>query len=191
MVKKTRIRIGLPTFAFFAVIFLMDFSLTSILPFLAALLHELGHITAMKMCGQNISEIKILPFGIDIKRVPSLSSYKTDIFVNSAGILTNILLILLCSALPESDTVSFFIASNILLIFVNILPIKNLDGGQSLEKLLALKLDLETAENIVAICSLICIILLGSVAVWLLFYTSYNFTLLLMCMYLFCGIFLK
>ncbi|MBE6670607.1 MAG: hypothetical protein E7593_00210 [Ruminococcaceae bacterium] len=191
MDKSLNIKIGFPTIIFFVVLLTYNFSLVSILPFFAALLHEIGHVVAMKLCGEKITTITILPFGIDIKKAPSVTSYKSDLFICSAGIITNILLIVIFKTLPQTPNTTLFITSNYLLIFVNILPIKSLDGGQFLEKIISIKYNISTAENVLTITSFIFILLLGSVAVWLLFSSSYNFTLLLMCMYLFCGIFLK
>lgn len=191
MDKSLNIKIGFPTIIFFVVLLTYNFSLISILPFLAALLHEIGHVITMKLCGEKITTITILPFGIDIKKAPSVTSYKSDLFICSAGIITNILLIVIFKKLPQTPNTTLFITSNYLLIFVNILPIKSLDGGQFLEKIISIKYNISTAENVLTITSFIFILLLGSVAVWLLFSSSYNFTLLLMCMYLFCGIFLK
>ena len=85
----------------------------------------------------------------------------------------------------------FFIASNVTLAVLNSLPIKSLDGGQIFEKIITWKYDVPTAEKAVGISSLISIILLGSIAVWVFFNTTYNFTLLFMCIYLFIGIFIK
>ena len=189
-VRKTKISIGLPTFVFFAVLFVADFSVMSIMPFLAALLHEMGHVLAMKTCGIKISDIKIYPFGVDIKKQQSLTSYATDIFISIAGILTNIAAMIACNFLPPSDNISFFVSSNVVLIIINVLPIRTLDGGMALEKLLLLKMRYDIVDGVMNFLSLCSILLLGSVAIWLLFYTSYNFSLLLMCMYLFCGIFL-
>lgn len=191
MAEKTKIKIGFPTFVFFSAILLLDFSLLSLIPFFTAILHELGHITVMKICGIKVSQIKILPFGVDIKKQVCVTSYKTDIIIGSAGIITNLLLLLLCLLLPKTEATELFMASNILLITINILPIRTLDGGQILEKLIAYNFDLQSAEKVVSTASFICILLLGSVSIWLLFYSSYNFTLLIMCIYLFCGIFLK
>ncbi len=191
MADKAKIKIGIPTFFFFSALVLFNCNISALMPFICALLHESGHLLAMKISKIKIKEIKILPFGIDIKKAPSVSSYKTDILISSAGVLTNVLLIILGRTLfkiPESNT---FILSNYLLVLINVLPIKSLDGGQMLELLLLLKLSPETAEKIMSVLSLITLTLLGCIAIWLLINTSYNFTLLLMCMYLFCGIFLK
>lgn len=190
MLKNTKIKVGFPTLIFFAVL-IFKFDITYFIPFISAFLHELGHIFVMKMCGQNINQIKILPFGIDIQKNNSLSSYKDDILISSAGILVNLSLIILCKTFYKGHYADFFITSNTILIFINLLPIKSFDGGQIVETLLALKYDLNTADKIIKVSSFICIFLVGSFAVWLLFNTSYNFTLLFMCIYLFCGIFLK
>lgn len=191
MLKKTKLKVSLPTIIFFCALFFLGNSVISYIPFLCALLHELGHIVAMNLFGIKIYEIKILPFGIDIKKEICITSYKTDIIIGSAGILTNLLLIICSIFLPQNNITQFFILSNILLILINVLPIKTLDGGQMLEKFLSMKFDIQTAENIVSVLSFICIILLGSVAIWLLLYSGYNFTLFLICVYLFCGIFIK
>ncbi|MBQ7968477.1 MAG: hypothetical protein IJ292_01460 [Clostridia bacterium] len=188
MADKTRIKIALPTLVFFCAILFFDVSILPFIPFFAAILHEAGHIAVMKICKVKIKEIKILPFGIDIKKENKITSYKTDIAVSSAGIAVNILLLLLCTLLPKTPETILFASSNVLLIFINILPINSLDGGQMLEKLLEYKYDPQIANKVTATTSLVCITLLGSVAIWVLFKTSYNFSLLLMCIYLFCGI---
>lgn len=188
--RVPRVRIGLPTFIFFAVLFIADLSAMSIMPFLAALLHEAGHLIAMWLCGQSVKEIRIYPFGIDIKKREMLSSYAADVFVSSAGIIANLLTVAACNFLPPSDIKAFFVSANLVLVMINVLPIRTLDGGMVLEKLLLMKLSPDTASGVMNFLSLFFIVLLGSVAIWLLFYTSYNFSLLLMCMYLFCGIFL-
>ena len=191
MFGRTKVRIGLPTLMFFAFLILFDRSLRGFMPFVAAILHELGHIAAMALCGQRVESITVLPFGIDIKKKGCLSSYKEDVFVASAGIATNLLLILICSFLPKNDTLTYFKYANLLLITINVLPVKTLDGGQIMRSWLLLWLEPDKAEGVLNVFSFIFILLLSSVAVWLLFSTSYNFSLLLMCMYLFFGIFLK
>ena len=190
MLNKTKIKISFPTLIFFAIL-IFNLNPMYLIPFISAYLHEIGHVAVMKTCGQNISQIKILPFGIDIQKNNSLSSYKADILISSAGISVNLLLIVLCKIFYNGYYADLFISSNLILIFINILPIKSFDGGQIIETILALKYDLNTADKIIKISSFICIFFIGSFAVWLLFNTSYNFTLLFMSIYLFCGIFLK
>jgi len=147
-VAKKKIRIALPTLIFFTGLFISDISLFSLIPFFASLFHELGHIAAMSVCGEKISNITILPFGIDIKRTSNFLSYKNDIFINSAGIITNLILCLLAIRFPKTKESLFFIQSNILLICINILPIRILDGGQITEKTLLLFLSPDKTDRI-------------------------------------------
>ncbi len=191
MGNKPLVKFAFPTIVFFVLLGALGRSYIYFLPFVAALLHEMGHLLVMFVCRQPLKQITVLPFGVDIKKAPYISSYKADIAVSSAGIIVNIIMIVLCKTFPESLAVEYFKQSNIVLFGINVLPIKTLDGGQILEKLLLLFLPPDTVEKVMSICSFICIFLVGSLAVWVLFYSGYNFTLLFMCMYLFVGLFLK
>ena len=191
MPSKPLMKFSFPTFLFFVLLVAFGRNFLLFIPFAAALLHELGHLIVMLICNQSVREITILPFGIDIKKSHSISSYKADIVVSAAGIMVNSIMIALCNILPESAAVELFKQSNAVLLLINILPIKTLDGGQILEKILLLFLAPNTVEKIIGFCSFVCIIIVGSVAIWVLFYSGYNFTLLFMCMYLFAGVFLK
>ncbi|MBR5322501.1 MAG: hypothetical protein IKU48_03030 [Clostridia bacterium] len=190
MQNKITVKFAFPTLIFVASLALLGKPLC-LIPLAAAFLHELGHLALMLLCGQPIKNITVLPFGIDIKKSPRLSSYKTDIAVSSAGIIVNIASLLFCRFLPENAAAELFKQSNMLLILINVLPIKSLDGGQILEKMLLLVMSPEAVENILTFLSMLCIIIVGSVAVWVLFVSGYNFTLLFMCIYLFIGQFLR
>ena len=68
MDKRTRFKIGFPTVIFFFSLLFFDQGTIVLLPFIAALLHEFGHIAVMKLCDIKIRQVKILPFGVDIKK---------------------------------------------------------------------------------------------------------------------------
>lgn len=191
MAKGLKLEIGLSTVIFFCVLVAGGVSPIAFLPLLAALLHEIGHIIVMLICGQKIARIKILPIGLDIKTAPCVSSYKADIAISIAGILANICVIMICSRFESTDTLNFFKISNMILILLNILPIRSLDGGQILEKTLELTTSPDTAERVMKTVSFFCLVLLWSFAVWIFFESNYNFTLLMMCIYLFVGIFVR
>lgn len=191
MAPEKRICISPSTFVFFTIIIIKSKSLLPLIPFVSTLLHELGHITVMYIFSQKIQSVTILPFGVDIKKKPCISSYRADILVSLAGISVNILMLLLCTLLPKTSETELFFASNLILIFINVLPIKTLDGGVTLEKTVALHFGSDLSERVVSVTSAIFVFFLGAFSVWVLFNTGYNFTLFLMCAYLFGGIFLK
>jgi Zn-dependent proteases len=171
--------------------FLLDFSSFAFLMLTAALIHEFGHLAAMFICGVKVERITVYPFGLDIRTSSQIKSYKQDLFIKSAGIFVNISAALLCLAVKENLYISFFMMSNIMFAVLNILPINSLDGGEILESLLLMYMNPNTVMKIMKPVSFVFIVILWIVAVYVLFYTNYNFSLLILCMYLFTSIFLN
>lgn len=185
---KTGYKLTLPTLVFFSVILFSCRNLYPLLPFSAALLHETGHLIAIRLCGLKPECVTVYPFGIDIKCDTALLPYKKELFICSAGIAANLLCIIVISLIPvlkDDSYAQFFKTSNMLLVFLNILPIKMLDGGRIAENMLMLFTDPLRASKILNILSYASMFLLWSFAIYLFFYSSYNFSLFLMCIYLF------
>lgn len=186
-----KVKFSLPTLVFFVTLIAFNPDGTYTLPFFAAILHELGHIAVMCFLKIPIRCVTVLPFGVDINAGKKLTSYPADIALSGAGVAVNLLCVILGGALPSFAGKDIFISANLLLILVNILPIKGLDGGQLLEKSLLLFLEPNRVDFIINAVSFAAVVALGAVAIWLLFFTGGNFTLLLMCGYLFVTLFLK
>lgn len=74
---------------------------------------------------------------------------------------------------------------------VNLLPVRPLDGGMAFYSLLLLKLPLDKAKIVSDVSAALCLIPLWAAALYILFYTSMNFTPLLLCAYLFSAAFLS
>lgn len=191
MGKKKKIHITIPTIIFWLSTILNQRSLVPIIPFCAAVLHECGHLCSMKLCGKKIETITLFPFGIDIKSRGEITSYKADILICISGIAVNLLLAIICAFLPKNTYTEMFFSSNLIFAIINSLPIKTLDGGELIEKMLYVKTDPYVTERICSALSFFAILLLGSFAIWLFFKSGYNFTLLFMCIFLFGNIFLK
>ena len=168
-------------------IVLLDFSPFIYLILTAAAIHELGHLAAMYICGVKIDRITVYPFGLDIRVSPRLISYKRELLIKSAGIAVNIIAALCC--LPFNAVV--FLFANITLALLNIIPITSLDGGGILEIILSMRLDPMRVTVIMKAVSFVFIVILWVIAVYVLFYTNYNFSLLILCIYLFVSIFLN
>ena len=168
-------------------IVLLDFSPFIYLILISAAIHECGHIAAMMICGVKVERITVYPFGLDIRVKQRMISYKQELLIKSAGILVNITAVLCC--LPFNAL--FFLFANITLALLNIMPITSLDGGDILEIILSMFLDPTCVSEIMKTISFVVILLLWLIAVYVLFYTNYNFSLFIICVYLFVSIFLN
>ena len=119
-------------------------------------------------------------------------SLADEIILYAAGPLCNALLALgaamVYSACPNQN-VRYFYAGNILLFCVNMLPVTPLDGGVILKKLLALRMGSRAASRVMRVISVIpaaALFIAGSYAAYV---TKFNFSVLLLSVFLFGSIF--
>lgn len=171
-------------------IVLLDFSPFIFIIMAAAVIHECGHLIAMRICGVKTERITLYPFGLDIRTLSHAKSYRQEILIKSAGIIVNIAAVIISVPFIENIYISFFAVSNFLLVGVNIMPVKSLDGGGILENLLLMYVEPAKVNRIMKTVSFIFIVILWILASYTLFYTNYNFSLFAMCMYLFASIFI-
>lgn len=103
---------------------------------LSAVLHELGHVIAYRICGTGMESITLLPFGLCAIPKDSIKvSPENEVFCAAAGPAVNLLLSLILLALPLSPTrgwILYALYCNISLFLINLLPILPLDGGRIL-----------------------------------------------------------
>ncbi len=161
---------------------------------LGALLHEFAHIAVMKMLGAKLIRVSIYPFGADINADTSALSYKSETAIFLAGPAVSLVLTVIAFIfyirLGGIYILSFSI-SNFLFFFINILPVKGLDGGRALESILFEKYDLVTAEKMADTVSTVFFIFLCILALLLIFLSGYNLSLAFICAYLFISEYVK
>lgn len=128
-------------------LFLSEHKETSILLLLCAIIHELGHILLAAILKIRIKELRISISGAKIIPYSCIHSYIDEILLCLGGPLANIItfaLMLPSFKIPDSanimalDTHSYIALLSILISAINLLPIKNLDGGRILFCLLSL-----------------------------------------------------
>ena len=117
---------------------------------LAAVIHELGHVLAIKTVKGKIKRIDIMPLCARIVTSGALS-HKVDMLVFLCGPAANI--IMFCVYLPflfvsRSPYIWYFALVNLFLAVLNLLPIPGNDGYRALEALLKNKSDEETVFSI-------------------------------------------
>ena len=186
-----KIKIG-----FFAVLLFLSlfFShpLFSFAAMFAALLHELGHLLAARICGIRMKEFSLNLFGAGLTPVDSLYSYFDEIILCLGGPLANLFFgsALLLLPIHSSDFFHFFIFSSFAYGFLNLLPIKAFDGGRILRALLLYFLPLRPTETLLSLLSFICIFGLWSLSVYLLLRTASSLSLFVFSLSLFSRFFL-
>ncbi len=185
-----RIKLSPLTSALAILLLLLDGSTLALIPFIAALCHELGHIIVMMLCGIKIREIEITLFGAEIRSIPINLSGIRAAGVYSAGAGANLLsagVIMLIQL--RSLTASFFVVCSLALAILNLLPIRTLDGGFIAEIILN-HLSPNHAYFILSIISASFLVILWLFAGYFLLLCGGNISLFLFCAYMFAQLFL-
>lgn len=103
------------------------FSKTAAMAFVCCALHELGHITAMKLFGIHIRGLTLYSGGVKLRSDSlALCGTLTETAVLAAGPLVNLLLGAAGCFLGNR----LFAGVNISLLLFNLLPVSSLDGGR-------------------------------------------------------------
>lgn len=125
-----KIYIGIDFVLLLAILYLLDNKGIFVFSLFAAFFHEVGHITAMKLCRVKISAIKLGAYGVKIEMQQyTMISYSKEITIALAGPFFGAVLALLASRVGHSLVAGF---SAVLTAF-NLLPAETLDGGRALK----------------------------------------------------------
>ncbi len=160
--------------------------------FFAVVLHETAHLTAMWMLGCNPKEIRLIPASVHIIRNITYK-VRNEVIISLVGPLANILFFILFFALykfSNNMNILTFSLINLLFAVFNLLPIKALDGGLILYKLLSTALGENKAQIILNFVSLITAVALLFVGVWL-FLCNKNFSVIIMAIYILLSVLIK
>jgi len=147
--------------------------------------HELSHGLAALFLGIKIQEIQILPFGGVVKLDHSLSfTHGEEIFISAAGPISNIVLSATVFFLQgyynmKEPGFDFIIFSSLMVGFFNLIPAFPLDGGRIFRSCLSYFIAYKKATKIIVALSKMIAILLIAINIFLFAIGSYNFTLIL------------
>lgn len=179
-----RIHIGVNTLLLFAFLLVFDRSLTILIPLAAALLHELGHISVMLLCGVSVRRIDITLFGAEISGGCLDNAKKAArIAIYSAGAAVN----LLSGCIGEALGLRFFADCSFALAAVNLLPIKTLDGGCIVNTIFE---DVGCGQFIIELLSALSLFVLWLAAAYVLLLCGGNLSLMAFIAYLFVTLYL-
>ncbi len=188
---KMKIRIPFPSILFYAFLIIYDKSIFTLITLGAALLHELGHMTAAGLCGIGITEITVYPFGADMKLNHPLRSYRKDIIISAAGAAVNAAAALSALLMPASELREWIIACNLTLVITNLIPVEGLDGGGILRGIICIISNGEKADSTLKATSFAGLFLMWTAAVYILFVNNGNPSLFIISCALFVSVFVR
>ena len=146
---------------------------------LACVLHELGHLLALRWLGMPVEKLRVTAVGAEIRVAGSLS-YRGELAAALAGPAVNLVLAGWMSYLPGGAVGA---GINLVLGLFNLLPVGRLDGGRILSCVLALLLGPEYGERAAAVLSVLCVVLLGAAGIGVLWMGG-NGTLLMVSLWM-------
>ena len=179
---NTRIIIS---FTFFAlIIILISLNKTEFLysTIIFAILHEIGHLLALKHFKISIEEFKVSLFGGNIKILNNNKiQYYQNAIISFCGPLVNLfffVLFYLLNIFLKNKFINEIYVINLVLAAFNLLPFYNFDGGKILTSILMNFLQEKTVNYIITITSFIILIPFTYLAVYIFMLDSKNFYLL-------------
>lgn len=195
-VRGVKVKIG---FWFAALLcFLLTCTDNTVLYFavLFSLLHECGHLLCDFLLHEKPQKIEFGLFGMTIVRADDIRlSYREEIFEALAGPAVNLLLFLLFWLIyiyDQSETVFTCCFVNVYIFLFNTMPVFSLDGGRAFWALLCKYIDNpETQQKIQKLVSFVCVFVMMGFGFFVLLRSRYNFTLLLLAVYLMLTLFIK
>lgn len=153
--------------------------------FISALLHELGHLVCMRILG---CRTKVIDFGfLNANIVSNQIEDKKSVLILFGGCLVNFLIAVLFGILFMQNNIEIFkiIAwQNIGLGVFNLLPIASLDGGQIFYIFLKMKFSESVSLKIINVVSFVFLIPILIFGFYVLINSKYNFSLILLSLYL-------
>lgn len=132
---------------------------------LAALLHEMGHLLALRVFGVGVEGIYFTAFGMEIRADTRFLPYQKDIICTLAGPLVNLLSAVVLARLAGDYLLA---GANLLEGVFNLLPLTGLDGARALHLLLSWRLDPIRADRICRMVEVVCALLLAVCALYLM-----------------------
>ena len=186
--REVTVSVGFPFAAAVTLMFLYDTSGTAVISVCAALLHEIGHLLCLFWYGETPQSLKLGLAGMEIVRAKGqkLSVYQ-EIMVSLAGPLVNLALFALLATLSgwgAGERLMEAAMVNFMLALFNLLPVSALDGGRAMYFFLCSLCTAPTAQRVVTVCSIVCLLPCAFIGFFLLLQSGYNFSLLLVTVYL-------
>ncbi len=186
-IGATTFVVGFPFAAAVTLMLLLDKSGTAVSALVCCVLHEFGHLLCLFALSAPPERVTLGAFGMRIDKSSAELSYQYETVTALAGPAINFLLALILFAVSKTANAPWLLTSaalNLCTGLFNIIPVEPLDGGRALKNALLIKYDEQRTEKIINILSLITLVPLTFGGIAVLKFSGYNFTLLLVCIYI-------
>ena len=192
-IKGIKVEITFLFVAFISFVISLDAPSNVLITILSSMLHETGHLFTMISLGNKPKKIRFELTGINIIRNQEIViSTKNEILISLGGPLINALMtVVSCIVLVfyNNEKVLAFACINLILMTFNLLPVKKLDGGGILYFLLSTKFDFMLCSKVLNVTSLCFISLIFAWGIYIFVASSYNFSLIIIAVFLFISYF--
>ncbi len=184
-IRGTKLSVGTLFACAVTLMFILDKSGSAQTGLCAAVFHEFGHLLCMTAMSDKPRAISFTPFGMRIERSKPVSSYSGEALEAAAGPAANLLLAAVLAVLNRfCGGLIRPIYINLLMALFNLLPIEPLDGGRLLRCLISVRSDSRAADKITKAATVAGSVLLTTAGTALLVKSGYNFTMLIIALYL-------
>lgn len=165
-IGKLKIGLGFPFFALATYFLSGDMCKNYLCAVIFSSLHELGHLIPMFIYGCEVKEISLDGLGIRIDKKMSSMSYENECITALCGPFVNLVFALVFAVLKtRSDVFVLPFNINIGLFFINMLPVRTLDGGRFVRCFLLKYFDEEKVYRISSIFEIVVALLLIAVLI--------------------------
>ena len=183
-IADCRIIFGYEAVAALTAVLLLDRENRVIGCFFAAILHELGHIVMMRLCGVRVRCVRLRLFDVLIE-AENAPSVRADVLITLGGPAANFMF-----AAAFSPFCLKLALPNLMLGVFNLLPVMSLDGGHLLSVCLRRRSP-RVCETVLRTATFVCLLPLMTAGFILLCRSGYNYSLLVISLYLTAVLFLK
>lgn len=184
-ISGVRFELSFVAVAAMSLVIILDTTGKVVACFLAAVIHECGHILAMCCCHIKPQCIRLRVFDVAIVASDN-RPFVPDLFITLSGPVLN-----LVSAFFFYFFNDMLFVSSVVIGLFNLLPIETFDGGHALLLLLYRRFSEKACMCILKILTLMLLIPCLTLGILMLFYSKYNYSLLLISLYLLAVLFLK
>ena len=182
--------------SFFGILMIISLIFTrsylSIAALLAAFTHEMGHLLMASLCDVKIKELRLDIFGAALTPDHAFCSYKKEIAVAAGGPLVNLIFAFFILAFGggRGAFLELFMMASFFLGALNLLPIRDFDGGRILHCLISCVFCVRAADIFCAVTSFVILLVLWLLSVYMMLQFGASLSLFVFSFALLCKIFL-